>query len=104
MDTRGSWEKHPPSKTLKSTQLITARDKTPDVSRACYMTRWGELESSGASGWPTTSGNCCHSWTHCQIRFSIRFLNSPIFKVWHLVTYWVAQIKQVWYTWSGRNL
>lgn len=79
MDTKGE---HLPPKTLKSIQFSTARDAAPNISGGCDLRRWGELGSTEAFAWPSTgcitsSGNCCHSWTHLA-------LPSQIFAISHL--------------------
>lgn len=46
METKGFMGKRP-SKALKSTQLITARNATPNVSRGCHLTKWGDWSPPG---------------------------------------------------------
>lgn len=37
----------PPPKALKSTQLITARDATPNVFGGCHLAKWGDWSPPG---------------------------------------------------------
>lgn len=93
-----------PPNTLKSPQFIKARDVTPNVSSSCDL-----------MGMSRRAPGLClaQRWPHYQLwellplmdppstaesDFSsvhIKYLESPIFRVWHLVTLWVVPKKQV---------